>query len=354
MGLCVRGIVAAALLGWLAFGPTLACAQPEAMPITLLDNGDSSVVHAYATEPVARTQFEAQSQPQPIAVVDTPSPFDDPPPTIGPVVQAPGVPNARFPQPEDWAAPWTWQVLPDGLLYKNYLAGLEEARLGSQLYHDKNVGWTWDASLGAHVGILRFGSQDPAWADGLQLDVDGVALPRLDSSRSIMSVDFRIGFPLTYREGPWEFKFGYYHLSSHLGDLYIESHPDAVRLNYVREQIVLGVAYRPLPDLRFYAEANWAWVVEGGAQPWEFQFGIDFSPSQPNGIYGGPFAAINSKVFQDLNYSGNVNFEAGWQWRGVTGHTLRTGVDYFDGFSFQRQFYNVYQQFIGAGVWYDF
>jgi hypothetical protein len=55
-----------------------------------------------------------------------------------------------------------------------------------------------------------------------------------------------------------------------------------------------------------------------------------------------------------LNYSGNVTVEAGWEWRGPTGHTLRTGLEYFDGMDFQRQFYNVYRQFIGAGVWYDF
>ncbi len=253
-----------------------------------------------------------------------------------------------------WVVPWTWQALPDGLMYENYLAGNEEARLGSQLYYDKQIGWTWDASLGGHAGLIRFGTQDPAWPEGWQLNVNAVALPRLDSTRSMVSTDFRGGFPLTRREGPWEFKFGYYHLSSHLGDIYIENHPGAMRLPYVREQLVLGVAYRPIPDLRFYGEANWAFAMGGGSQPWEFQFGIDYSPSQPNGFWGAPFAALNSKIEEDLNYSGNVTFEAGWQWRGPTGHTLRTGLEYFDGYSFQRQFYNVYQEFIGAGVWYDF
>jgi hypothetical protein len=239
-------------------------------------------------------------------------------------------------------------------MFKNYLASNEEGRMGSQLYYDKNIGWTWDGSLGGHVGILRYGTQDALWPEGWQFDVDGVALPRLDSTRSIVSTDFRIGFPITYREGSWEFKFGYYHLSSHLGDLYMLSHPDVMRINYVREQLVMGVAYRPILDLRIYGEANWAFHNDGGSQPWEFQFGIDYSPSQPNGIYGAPFAAINSKIEEDLNYSGNVTFEAGWQWRGTTGHTFRTGLQYFDGYSFQRQFYNRYQELIGAGVWYDF
>jgi len=342
-----RRIVGAGFLGWFGWAvlATSAHAQPAAMPITVLDNRDPAVVAANPAEPTMPGPFA--TQPQPMIVAAPPPSFEEPLPSIAP-------PNSQAPPGAAWTAPWSWQIVPDGLMFKNYLASNEEGRLGSQLYYDKNIGWTWDGSLGGHVGILRYGTQDPAWPEGWQLDVDGVALPRLDSTRSMVSTDFRIGFPLTYREGPWEFKFGYYHLSSHLGDLYMLSHPDATRVNYVREQLVLGVAYRPIPDLRIYGEANWAFHNDGGSQPWEFQFGIDYSPSQPNGLYGAPFAAINSKIFEDLNYSGNVTFEAGWQWRGPTSHTFRTGLQYFDGYSFQRQFYNRYQEFIGAGAWYDF
>jgi hypothetical protein len=350
----INGLIRALLLGTVGLGlpAAPALAQPEAMPITVLDNRNAAVMPAIATEPGQPGPYAPRPTPMVVAG-PTPS-FEEPSPSISPPAYAASLPNSGTPQTAVWAVPWTWQVLPDGLMYKNYLASNEEGRLGSQLYYDRNIGWTWDAALGAHVGIIRYGTQDPAWPDGWQLDVDGVALPRLDSSRSMVSTDFRIGFPITRREGPWEFKFGYYHLSSHLGDLYMLSHPDATRLNYVREQLVFGMAYRPIPDLRFYGEANWAFREDGGSQPWEFQFGIDYSPAQPNGFYGAPFAAINSKIFEDDNYSGNVTFQTGWQWRGPTGHTLRTGLEYFSGMSFQRQFYDRYQQFIGAGAWYDF
>ncbi|MGO9110593.1 MAG: DUF1207 domain-containing protein [Thermoguttaceae bacterium] len=349
-----RRTLGGALLGWLGWIllATPAHAQPDAMPLTVLDNRSAALIQPSAADSVLPRQY--MRGPQSMVVADPPPPLEDPAPSIAAPAGAIALPNTQVPQAAVWSAPWTWQVVPDGLMFKNYLASNEEGRLGSQLYYDKKVGWTWDGSLGGHVGVLRYGTQDPIWPEGWQLDADGVALPRLDSNRDMVSTDFRIGFPFTHREGPWEVKFGYYHLSSHLGDMYMLSHPDAVRLNYVREQLVLGVAYRPIPDLRFYGEANWAFHEDGGAQPWEFQFGIDYSPAQPSGFCGAPFAAINSKIFQDLNYGGNVTFEAGWQWRGPTGHTFRTGLQYFDGYSFQRQFYNQYQQFIGAGVWYDF
>jgi hypothetical protein len=353
----------AVVWGWLSWAilATPAHAQPVAMPITVLDNRDATAVPIDATEPLMPRQNMPRQYvpgqyvpgPQPATAPDS-QPFDGPPPDIAPPAGVIALPNPQVPKAAVWAPPWTWQVVPDGLMFKNYLASNEEGRLGSQLYYDKKIGWTWDANLGGHVGILRYGTQDPAWPEGWQLDVDGAALPRLDSTRSMVSTDFRIGFPITHREGPWEFKFGYYHLSSHLGDLYMLSHPGWERLNYVREQLVFGVAYRPVCDLRFYGEANWAFREDGGSRPWEFQFGIDYSPAQPDGLYGAPFAAINTKLREDVDYSGNVTVEAGWQWRGLTGHTLRTGLQYFDGMDFQRQFYNRYMQFIGAGVWYDF
>jgi hypothetical protein len=352
-------IVAIALLAGLpwSLGVVAAHAQPAAMPITVLESGDTAVVPAVGvdTNKSSRSMQAQYMAPSPGPVIG-PAPFTatEPVPTMVPVAGSYDAPPAQLPQQAGWTVPWSWQFLPDGLMYKNYLASNEEARLSSSLGYSNQIGWTWDSNLGGHVGIVRYGTQDPVWPEGWQLDAEGVALVRLDSSRSLVGSDFRAGFPITRREGPWEFKFGYYHISSHMGDLYIESHPGIERINYKREQFVLGVAYRPIPDLRFYSEANWAFCEDGGSEPWEFQFGIDYSPAQPNGCWGAPFAAFNTKLMEDVNYSGNFTVEAGWQWRGPTGHTLRTGLEYFNGYSFQRQFYNDFQSFLGAGLWYDF
>ena len=269
------------------------------MPITVLDDGHTAaapLTHyigtpysaAGAIEPNSPSQFlQAQyevGQPWPSAPAAQPLPGQ----LAGPPCPVAAPPPAGFeplptelPQPAAWATPWTWQVLPDGLMYKNYLASNEEARLGTELYHSKELGWTWDSNLGAHVGLIRYGTQDAAWPEGFQLDAEGVALVRLDSDRSIVDSDFRFGFPLTWREGPWEFKFGYYHISSHLGDIYIENHPGIERINYKREQLVMGLAYRPVPSLRFYSEANWAFAEDGGSQPGSSSSASTTAPCSP-------------------------------------------------------------------------
>ena len=75
----------------------------------------------------------------------------------------------------DRMEPWTWQSLPQGLIYRSYLAGPKEPRLGAQAINidDEDWDWTLDGTLGARVGILRYGTRDPIWPVGFQIDIEG-------------------------------------------------------------------------------------------------------------------------------------------------------------------------------------
>jgi len=271
----------------------------------------------------------------------------------GPIVSAPATCYGPTCGPRQC---WSWQQVPDGLMFPSYLAGPREPRLGSQWYQDQSGEWYWDSALGGRVGLLRYGTQDSAWPEGYQLDVEGAAFPRLtlDEYRDLVAADFRFGFPLTHRQGPWETKFGYYHISSHIGDEYLEKHPGYTRINYVRESLVLAVAWRPNPDWRLYAEAGYAVYTAGGAEPWEFQFGAEYSPARPTGFWGDPFIAVNGHLREENDFGGNVTAQAGLQWRGHSGDLFRLGAHYFNGLSSQYQFYNDFEQQVGVGVWYDY
>jgi hypothetical protein len=251
---------------------------------------------------------------------------------------------------------WTWELLPSGLVYRSYLAGGREPRLAGQFVHVQHEGWFLDATVGDRVGLLRYGSSDPLRPEGLQLDFEGAAFPRLalDDGRQPVAVDYRYGVPLTYREGMLETKLAFYHLSSHLSDGYITAHPGAVGNGYSRDALVGGVALWVWDSLRLYAEAGWAFHTNGPAEPWEFQFGGEFSPRGPTAWGGAPFLAVNGHIRQDVDFAGGLTVQAGWQWRGGNGQLLRTGLDYFNGKSDQMQFLTQREQQIGMGIWYDF
>jgi hypothetical protein len=247
-------------------------------------------------------------------------------------------------------------VLPDGLIYRSYLAGFKEPRLHSLWAYEEDVGEVWDIALGGRVGIVRYGNHEDAMPDGWQLDLEGAAFPRLDldEDRDLVSADFRAGVPLTYGEGPWRSKLAYYHLSSHLGDEFLLKNPTVTRYNYSRDVIVLGQSYYLTPDWRTYGEAGWAFYSDVGGE-WEFQFGLDYSPIADWGFRGSPFAAINGHLREELSFGGNVVVQLGWQWRqAASGHLFRVGLEYFNGKSDQFEFFNRYENKVGLAVWYDY
>ncbi len=253
---------------------------------------------------------------------------------------------------------WSWQVLPEGLIYHSYWAGVHEPRLGGVLQHISGGDSFIDGTAGGRVGLLRYGSNIAILPQGWQLDVEAAAMLRLtlDAIRDFETADYRIGIPLTYGIDNWQFKFGVYHLSSHLGDEYAIAHPGSLddRINYVRDEVVLGASYYPVPVCRLYSEVGYAFNTDGGSEPWEFQFGTELSQPGPTGARGTPFFAINGHLRQDVDFGGDMSTQLGWLWRGNSGQVLRTGFHYFNGKSSQYQTFDHFEQQFGVGLWFDF
>lgn len=252
---------------------------------------------------------------------------------------------------------WQWQLLPRSLIYRSYLAGAKEPRMRLVWAHERDAQWIWDVTLGARAGLIRFGEpHDGPFPQGWQLDIEGAAFPRLDTEADmdLVSSDFRFGVPLTWGVGHTQWKFGYYHLSSHLGDELIFREGLTERFNFSRDTLVVGVSCFITPDVRLYGEAGWAFYSDI-SEPWEFQFGFDYSPAGPTWIYGAPFAAVNAHLRQELDFSGHFVVQAGWQWRRrPAGGLLRVGLEYFNGHSEQFALFNQFEEKIGLGMWYDF
>lgn len=266
--------------------------------------------------------------------------------------------NSGAPRPDGrgyyWQAP-SWQFLPDGIIYKSYLAGPKEPRFASAWLNQSDHGWIWDISLGGRMGIVRYGTPGAVRPQGWQLDVEGAAFPRLDveDSENLLSSDFRFGVPLTWSVGQWQTKFGYYHISSHVGDEFLLANPTFNRVNYVRDSILFGVGYFATESLRLYGETAWAFH-HSVADPWEFQFGFEYSPPIINGRRGAPFIAANAQLFEEQDFGGGLNVMAGWQWRSeISNRLLRAGLQYFNGKSSQFSFYNESEQLVGIGIWLD-
>ena len=211
--------------------------------------------------------------------------------------------------------------------------------------------------LGGRVAILRYGTEDPLMPQGWEIDIEGAAFPRLaiEEDCDMVSADFRFGVPLTHRRGRWETKFGYYHLSSHLGDEFKLSHPWIERINFSRDVLVLGTAYYPGCDVRLYAEAGWAFYFDGGTRA----VGVPVRRRvQPVGSDRAGRGAVprrqrpparRGRLWRLARGPGRLAMA-----RTQSGHLIRVGLEYFNGQSEQYQFFDDHEQLVGIGLWYDY
>lgn len=250
-----------------------------------------------------------------------------------------------------------WIVLPDGLLWHSYLAGPQEPRISALLLHDEKGGYFWDATLGGRVGFLRYGTPGAKDPHGWQWDLEGAAITRMDilEQTDIESVDYRFGTELTWAEGPWAMKAGYFHISSHVGDEYLIRNPTFDRINYVTESLIWGVSYKPVQPVRLYGEVAYAVHRSGGARPFQFQTGAEWTPEpkRPNRIT--PFVASNLGFFEATEFHMQTTIQAGWYFQGPeSDRRLRFGLQYGDGPSNQFEFFERSQEYLGWGIWFDF
>ena len=149
-------------------------------------------------------------------------------------------------------------------------------------------------------------------------------------------------------------RFGFYHLSAHLGDEALRAHPGRRPNGYSRDTLIAGVSFAPGAGFRIYGQLGFALFVGGPAERWEIELGAEWAMPSSD-FWGRPFIAVHSHLHEEREFAGNFTAEAGWHWRtSVTGSTFRVGVHYHRGPSTQFQFYELDEHQIGGGSWFDF
>ncbi len=246
---------------------------------------------------------------------------------------------------------------PVGTIFREYLADEKATRMSGRLVDGLNDSSLLDGTLGGKFALFRRGPLEPVGgASAFEVAVEGASQLRIDLNDDfdVRSVDFRLGLPMAYRVGDWNTRFGYYHLSSHLGDEFLLKRPTFERLNFSRDALFVGLSYAVTANHRMYGETSWAFASEV-SEPIDFKFGIERSPGGVTGLRGVPFWALHAHLREEVDFGGHFTAQAGWAWRGpTTPGLLRLGFQYFNGKSQQFSFFDRHEQEIGAGIWYDY
>ncbi len=72
------------------------------------------------------------------------------------------------------------------------------------------------------------------------------------ANSELINVDFNVGIPLTWRQGDWSARLRFYHVSSHIGDEFLGSHPGFQSIGLQYEEVDMIVSYDFKKWMRLY------------------------------------------------------------------------------------------------------
>ena len=194
---------------------------------------------------------------------------------------------------------------------------------------------------GGRFGMLRFGPARPegrAWQVSIEAGFD--ALFDSENRLDVVGWDGNYGLTVTTASSSrLALKIALLHVSAHLGDEYAER-TGRERINYTREELSVGAAWRWSPRWRAYGETGAAYHLGDPAlDTWRVQSGIEYeSGPGPCGQRFGCYAAIDASSMQERNWRVDLTATIGIVAQGI-GRTSRIFLEWHDGRPTANEFF---------------
>ncbi len=247
---------------------------------------------------------------------------------------------------------WELELLPGKVVYAPYLADPRQPYTGARLQFP--VRKSRDVKIENVVGTWQPLAlwEDPDNPDeSAEFFIEGAVFSRFDLNQrwDMDGADYRFGFPFAYRYKDVAGKFHVYHLTSHLGDEYIEREGRS-RDIYHLEEAALGYSWQADPSVRLYAEVGAAFYAGPKTESGRGQLGAEWvGPVWEWNLR--PFAALDLQTRNEIDWDVNGNVVAGLLARGKSGtNGLRFTLEYFRGHDLQTQFKAHFDQYWAFGV----
>lgn len=259
---------------------------------------------------------------------------------------------------------WGALFAPATNLYPVYLADprAPTAALTAVSYRDSEIPEAGDRRyvfrIGGRLGLLRiFPSKHVD--RGFQLSLHGTFLGMFDQAHSLDNIgwDGLYGFDLNWRhQSGLALKLGLHHDSSHLGDEYAER-TGRQRINYTRQEYVLGMSLPVFSGLRVYGEAGRAFDLRNEAfqEKWRVQSGLEFESHESlfnnrMGYYG----ALDLVSFEESDWEPEITVQAGLTVPAAQlPRRFRIGLEYRDGRSLIGELAQFEEASWAFGIWID-
>lgn len=181
---------------------------------------------------------------------------------------------------EEGAAPTGW--FPESLVVRPLLGSSTSVDIGSTPMivrrgppaGSDNVSPEARVGFGYRLPVFRFRERGPA----LDLAVEAGVRARFalgTGANGLRNADFRVAVPVGARTGRWEGSVAPVHVSSHLGDDFLEQNPEFETSSISNNGVEALLVYSLLPELRAYAGGDYNFAT-AGVETVAGRIGVDF------------------------------------------------------------------------------
>ncbi len=210
--------------------------------------------------------------------------------------------------------------------------------------------WRWhgDLQIGIEAGIWSVFNLDPH--------------PHVDRGTELFNTDFYLGIPLTYAVNKWAWRFRLYHISSHLGDEFIENHPEVTRLNPSFESIDFFFSYQANSILRLYGgpgfilHSDHSFPMKRGYVEYGFDLHFWGHKIPYHSLYGTFLFATYFRDWQVNHWNIDGTYLFGYELsklQGV-GRKMRIFAEYHHGYCNEGQFFKLHDHYWGVRMAWGF
>ncbi|MHB8534250.1 MAG: DUF1207 domain-containing protein [Sulfuricaulis sp.] len=259
------------------------------------------------------------------------------------------------PPPDKPSVPIDVRALPETELFTPLMADPRQPRfsMSYQNYHTASNRFSAaSVALGEYFGFAQglFGESGSSQI-GIQAAV--FALFNLDApSSDLVNADYWVGFPLSYRKGPWSYLVRLYHQSSHLGDEFLLGNPGINRVNLSYEELE-GLASYEWERWRVYGGGGYLIHSEPQLAPKQLHAGAEYIRPRAAGKFDF-VAAVDLRAPEEIDWRVSRSYQAGMEFKGASSRRVRLMLEYYRGRSPNGQFYRESLRYTGLGLYFGF
>ncbi|WP_348663791.1 DUF1207 domain-containing protein [Chlamydia vaughanii] len=218
------------------------------------------------------------------------------------------------------------------------------------------------AIFGGDFILLRLFDVTPLHGD-LDIGIQGgvFSVFDLDHPDSCMvNSDFFVAGLLGFAVDKWSLRFRLWHLSSHLGDEFLLTHPNFPRFNLSDEGVDLFVSLRYNAQIRVYGGLGY--IVSRDLtfpeRPLYIEAGAELRPFglREGNLHAQPIFAMHFRFWEEQKFGIDQTYIVGMEWSKFrdVGRKIRAFVEYHQGFSKEGQFVREPCNYYGFRLTYGF